>query len=286
MEQRKAEEAKKELEEKKSEERKAAEKLKAIPASGASTKGTNTPSHRPGKHLDAAQRPVSSTSQKRPGSPNLSEASGNESTRKKPKKKHATSSNLATGVSTPNGPVPRTRSPAPPTSSAPEPTTGRPTPPPQLVQRKNERPGTTTVSHKRDRLAGSGSDGEAASGGEMSDRRNKRPRLKANAAGSKSGSPRGSRAASPDARPVNPGQCSLGSVAASRELNDVKAPPPRFPTAAEIKAVIPPEGTTIKALSMIFRQQIQDPVALKRFTELLKSICRVDKATKALFPKD
>lgn len=49
-------------------------------ASGTSTKGSNTPS---GSH-----RPVDSTSKKRPGSPNLSEASGNESARKKHKKKH------------------------------------------------------------------------------------------------------------------------------------------------------------------------------------------------------
>lgn len=47
-------------------------------ASGASTKGTNTPS---GNH-----RSVDSKSKKRPGSPNLSEASGNESSRKKHKK--------------------------------------------------------------------------------------------------------------------------------------------------------------------------------------------------------
>lgn len=50
------------------------------PASGTSTKGTNTPS---GSH-----RPVDINKKKRPGSPNLSEASGNESSRKKHKKKH------------------------------------------------------------------------------------------------------------------------------------------------------------------------------------------------------
>ncbi|KAF1921161.1 hypothetical protein BDU57DRAFT_509803 [Ampelomyces quisqualis] len=48
--------------------------------SGASSKGTNTPS---GNH-----RSVDIKGKKRPGSPNLSEASGNESTRKKHKKKH------------------------------------------------------------------------------------------------------------------------------------------------------------------------------------------------------
>jgi transcription initiation factor TFIIF subunit alpha len=50
--------------------------------SGTSTKGSNTPS--------GSQKPGdSSKSKKRPGSPNLSEASGNESSRKKHKKKHS-----------------------------------------------------------------------------------------------------------------------------------------------------------------------------------------------------
>ncbi|KAF2009759.1 hypothetical protein BU24DRAFT_437311 [Aaosphaeria arxii CBS 175.79] len=49
-------------------------------ASGASTKGSNTPS--------GAHKPVDLNKKKRPGSPNLSEASGNESSRKKHKKKH------------------------------------------------------------------------------------------------------------------------------------------------------------------------------------------------------
>ncbi|KAF2644993.1 Rap30/74 interaction domain-containing protein [Massarina eburnea CBS 473.64] len=70
---------------KEEEEKKAAEQNKAPegekPASGASTKGANTPS---GNH-----RPVDVNKKKRPGSPNLSEASGNESSRKKHKKKHS-----------------------------------------------------------------------------------------------------------------------------------------------------------------------------------------------------
>ena len=65
------------------EKKKAAEQTDKAPdsanvASGTSTKGTNTPS---GNH-----RPADSKSKKRPGSPNLSEASGNESSRKKHKK--------------------------------------------------------------------------------------------------------------------------------------------------------------------------------------------------------
>lgn len=70
---------------KEEEERKAAEQNGKAPegdklASGASTKAATTPS---GTH-----RPVDINKKKRPGSPNLSEASGNESTRKKHKKKH------------------------------------------------------------------------------------------------------------------------------------------------------------------------------------------------------
>jgi len=49
-------------------------------ASGTSTKGTTTPS--------GAAKPDLLNKKKRPGSPNLSEASGNESARKKHKKKH------------------------------------------------------------------------------------------------------------------------------------------------------------------------------------------------------
>lgn len=65
----------KEEEERKAAETKANEADK--PGSGASTKGSNTPS---GSH-----KPIS---KKRPGSENLSELSGNESSRKKQKKKH------------------------------------------------------------------------------------------------------------------------------------------------------------------------------------------------------
>ncbi|KAH7380774.1 hypothetical protein BKA66DRAFT_442304 [Pyrenochaeta sp. MPI-SDFR-AT-0127] len=68
---------------KEEQEKKAAEQNGKVPESGnvpsgASTKGSNTPS---GNH-----KPVDGKSKKRPGSPNLSEASGNESSRKKHKK--------------------------------------------------------------------------------------------------------------------------------------------------------------------------------------------------------
>ncbi|KAI8937003.1 hypothetical protein NX059_006227 [Plenodomus lindquistii] len=68
---------------KEEEEKKAAEQNGKAPEagnvpSGTSTKGSNTPS--------GSQKPTDGKSKKRPGSPNLSEASGNESSRKKHKK--------------------------------------------------------------------------------------------------------------------------------------------------------------------------------------------------------
>ncbi|KAF2198338.1 Rap30/74 interaction domain-containing protein [Delitschia confertaspora ATCC 74209] len=78
-------ERQKEKERKEEEEKKAAEQNGKAkdgdkPASGASTKGTTTPS--------GLSKPLDMNKKKRPGSPNLSEASGNESSRKKHKKKH------------------------------------------------------------------------------------------------------------------------------------------------------------------------------------------------------
>lgn len=84
-------ERQKEEERKREEEKAAAEKGKGKAnepaeksASGTSTKGSNTPSNRP-KTSDPLKL-SSSQALKRPGSPNLSEQSGNESSRKKQKK--------------------------------------------------------------------------------------------------------------------------------------------------------------------------------------------------------
>lgn len=90
------EEKQKEIDKKKDEEAKAKLKAEAKTATGISSKGNNTPSGRP-KHTDPLKK---SKSLKRPGSPNLSESSGNESSRKKHKKKHVGSSQ-PTGTSTP-----------------------------------------------------------------------------------------------------------------------------------------------------------------------------------------
>ncbi|KIW08330.1 uncharacterized protein PV09_01247 [Verruconis gallopava] len=86
-----------ELERQKEEERKKEEESKAKldqknakstkPPSGASSRGANTPSGRKEKHVDTLRVKAI----KRPGSPNLSEASGNESSRKRAKIKQGTS---------------------------------------------------------------------------------------------------------------------------------------------------------------------------------------------------
>ncbi|QDS75526.1 hypothetical protein FKW77_005253 [Venturia effusa] len=70
-----------------------------------STSGANTPSGNQEKHIDVARK-SQGPSLKRPGSPNLSEASGNESSRKKIKKEHGLPNRLVGGMSprpTPSG---------------------------------------------------------------------------------------------------------------------------------------------------------------------------------------
>jgi transcription initiation factor TFIIF subunit alpha len=75
-----------ETERQKEEERKAEEEKNQ--KESASSKGSNTPSGRP-KHTDPLKK--STTSRKRLGSPNASDASGTDTSRKKAKNKHQTS---------------------------------------------------------------------------------------------------------------------------------------------------------------------------------------------------
>lgn len=178
----KAEERKKEAERKaNASDQERAKKPKA--PSEASSRGTNTPSGRPSKH----QLPsVTSKSLKRPGSPNISEASGNESSRKKHRKFDGNAG------SQPIQPPSRPMSPSllPPSSSVPDAT--RP---------PNSR-NPSSFSRLPHSNAGSGSEGEAAgSGGEMSDGTRRKQTLKLKM-GSKRGTPQGSRAASPERAPA------------------------------------------------------------------------------------
>lgn len=178
----KEEERKKEEEEKKK-----ATASEKPPKSSASSHGTNTPSGRPGKHSLLSTQGATSKSLKRPGSPNLSEASGNESSRRKKIRKPD-----GQGGSQPIQPPSRPMSPnvLPPSSSAPE--ASRP---------GNSRTTSNFSRHPRSN-AGSGSeDNPAGSGGEMSDGARRKQRLKLTV-GSKPGSPKGSRGASPERGPV------------------------------------------------------------------------------------
>lgn len=200
----------KEEERKKNEDKKPGSDLeKANPpkskvSSGASSKGTNTPTQRPSKPSDTLKKP-STNALKRPGSPNLSEASGNESTRKKAKKQH-----------TPL-PPPSQSHPQPPSRPmspaqgllAPENTTLRPSLPNSRKPSNTRLPADAKASksnrspgkgpHSR---AGSGSENEAAgSGAEKSDGARQRIKLKfGKKAAANNGSASVSRAGSPDVR--------------------------------------------------------------------------------------
>jgi len=167
--------------------------------SGSPSKGTSTSSHRPSKNGDLLKPSSSSTNLKRSGSPLNSEASGNESSRKKPKKKHSPTSSSQPQVQTNNTlkPPSRSNSPTlPPSSSAPQPN----------LTRK-----TSNVPAKRPRGGGSGSDtdGGAGSGGDMSDGARKRQKLKLNAP-SKNGTPQGSRSGSPEVLNTKAAQAGAG----------------------------------------------------------------------------
>jgi transcription initiation factor TFIIF subunit alpha len=106
------EEKQNEIDKRKDEEAKNKLKMESKVPSGASSKETNTPSGRP-KHTDALKK--NKNGLKRSGSPNLSESSGNESSRKKQKK------NASSRPSGTNTPVPGSRPMSPIPSSQPAP---------------------------------------------------------------------------------------------------------------------------------------------------------------------
>ncbi|KAL6718229.1 transcription factor IIF subunit tfg1 [Lecanora helva] len=273
----------------KEEERKKAEESKASPekdrapkgrpSSGASSKGNNTPSHRPSKHSDPL-RPSSSSNLKRPGSPLNSEASGNESARKKQKKKHplATSSQPQSQTNNTLQPPSRpTSPPIPPSSSGPQP-------------RK-----VSNIPSKRQRPRGGGSssdtDGNAGSGGDMSDGARKRQKLKLNAP-SKNGTPHVSRGASPEVPSTNVVKTAAGA-GISRAGSPVSAPTTAtspttdlpFPTPAELRAQVPPTGIKTNSLLSCFKGRLVGEERRDRFMDMMKRHTRFDPATKLLMLK-
>lgn len=258
----KEEEAKKEEERKKAENRNTPDReKKKSKSSGAS--GTNTPSGRPSKH-DPLKNSTSTTNlKKRAGSPLNSEASGNESSRKKQKKKHPLTTDQPQ-ISSTLQPPSRPESPPIPTGK------------------------DTKIPAKRRHGSGSDTEGNAGSGGDMSDGTRKK-KLKLTMS-SKNGSPHGSRAGSPDltngTKPA-PGTSRAGSPGPSPP-----PPPPAetqtapFPTGEEVRSKIPPTGITVGELLACFKGAVATVEQKTRFTALMRQYSRFDKTTRKLMPVD
>ncbi|QSZ30967.1 hypothetical protein DSL72_000527 [Monilinia vaccinii-corymbosi] len=248
------EEKQKEIDKKKDEEAKA--KLKAeVKTAGTSSKGNNTPSGRP-KHTDPMKK---SKSLKRPGSPNLSESSGNESSRKKHKKKHVSSSQ-PTGTSTP---IPR------------------------QTQRKSSIVKISVNPSELSRInstppnpQGATSDGEAT-GGEMSDGAGgKKKKITLRIGGSPTSSRRGSPA---------PGK-SVSRAGSPAQAAEPAAPAPSGSgaiTPKEIVAALPSTGISIGQLLGHFRGRVGDAEGQTTKAEFMAMIKRNTKygADKLLRPK-
>ncbi|KAK2737903.1 hypothetical protein FQN57_007354 [Myotisia sp. PD_48] len=246
--------------------------------SGASSKGSNTPSGRP-KHIDPLKK-ATANAKKRAGSPNISDASGTDTSRKRPKNKHL-APHPATSRPT-SRPVSRPMSPAP------------------SVQGQRNAPSTTDASkpaqaaanvNKRARnglnRAGSASDVEraGASGAEMTDTTvTKKLKLNlpnpnsrtATPIGSRAGSPTpavkglvGSRASSPDS-----GRGGISTQASST-----------FPTRSEIHAAIPATGILSNDLLRLFRSRLGNTKENHRkFIAIVKDVSVFGKEDKLLRP--
>ncbi|KAI4102095.1 MAG: hypothetical protein LQ339_004768 [Xanthoria mediterranea] len=223
--------------------------------------GSNTPSGKPSKHPNALKKSPSSNNLKRPGSPNASDVSGNESARKKRKQKHLAPA-APTGAPTLKPPS-RPMSPdyAPASSSAPQ---TQPKPPEAL---NNKRPRAD---------AGSGSE---MSGGEMSEgKKRKKQKLKLRMSASPDQSPNSSRAVSPEVVGDKANGASVGKAASTPA-----ALPPLHITAAEVRACIPVQGIAISELVKCFKGRIHKD-QMPEFRKLMKSASRYDNATKMFHP--
>lgn len=215
----------------------------------------------------------SSKSLKRPGSPNLSDASGTDASlaRKKKKNRHLSSTQPTPHPSRPISPAN-----VPPSSSAPI----------GGIRRDSytSQPDPINPAKKRKSLApGAGSDTETAAnsdGGAMSENSRKQKRLKLNLnPKDESRLPNvltpqgGSRASSP--KPTAP------PVQTPRTEPD----PSTYPTAAEVYAAIPPGGITTNDLSNKFRSRYRKEDRSQMLTKI-REVARFDKPTRLLFPSE
>jgi len=282
--------------------------------SGASSKGTNTPSGRP-KHSDPLKK---AKGIKRPGSPNLSESSGNESTRKKHKKKHHSSS-APTGTSTP---IPESRQLSPVPLS--QPVLGQSTRKSSIIKfhvNSTKLNDISSAPPNPSPTGGSMSDGEAT-GGEMSDGgKKKKIKLRiggASPGGSRAGSPvpgiagsvgTSSRAGSPQAQGM-PFTCIVSpspsynlpyllnqiyttiflatNMSLATEPTREQSPGVGAIQPIEIKTAIPPGGISIHGLLKVFSSRIGDPkenkMEKKAFIAMVKENLKYN-AEKLLIPK-
>jgi transcription initiation factor TFIIF subunit alpha len=277
------EEKQKEIDKKKDEEAKNKAKAESKLPSGASSKGTNTPSGRP-KHPDPLKKPKGL---KRPGSPGLSESSGNESSRKKPKKKHQ-SSQQATGTSTPL-PGSRQISPAP-TS---QPASGQSPRKSSIIKLNVNASKLSEIQSAPPNpspiMGGSMSDGEAT-GAEMSDGGQKK-KIKLRIGGR---SPGGSRAGTPaPGRAGSPGGGSrAGSPAVQPQNSPPQSPPPTGTgplQPADIVGALPSTGISIVDLMRLFSARVGENNPTKtpksEFIRLVKEHSKYG-SDKLLRPKD
>ncbi|KAL8688562.1 MAG: hypothetical protein Q9218_005560 [Villophora microphyllina] len=248
-ERRRAEEEKKKEEERKAD---ASDRDKASSKGGKASKnpsGSNTPSGRPSKHpeknTNGLKKSSSSTNLKRPSSANASEASGNESSRSRKKRKQQHLAPSAGTGGTSLKPPSRPMSPdySPPISSAPSSQrSAQTTAPEQAANPNNKRPRAD---------AGSGSE---MSGGEMTDgTKRKKQKLKIRMSRSPEHSPNGSRAVSPD----------VGAQRRPEEGAKANGAAPKATTATplditpdEARALIPPHGITLPELAKCFKGRL------------------------------
>lgn len=218
--------------------------------------GTNTPSGRKEKQggiLSDREGKVpkfsSSNSLKRPGSPNLSDASG---TDRSVRKKKLKSRHLSTSSTQPTPQPSRPISPANVPSSSASTNTGL------LKKRKSTAPNSNAGSDT-ETAAYSGNDTAMSDGGGSSGPR----RLKLNVRGPGPGS---------------------RSPSTSTPVPEAPSVPQRvaLPTVEEIRSRLPPQGISVKDLIHYFKLSKPDHQA---FIGLVRGVARHDKETKLLFPK-
>ncbi|KAJ5774661.1 Transcription Factor IIF Rap30/Rap74 interaction [Penicillium paradoxum] len=232
-----------ETERAKEEERKKAEEEKN--QREASSKGTNTPSGRP-KHTDPLKKAPGS--RKRLGSPNASDASGTDTSRKKVKGMHL------------------------PTSQPPS----RPISPSAMQKRVRNIHGGAGSGSDVDTGVGSGA--ELTEGGKIK-------KLKLNpTSASRSGTPQGSRAGSPLPRPTGSRASSPDGprgIRVSTPISGIQT----FPTAGEIHAAIPASGILSSDLLKVFRPRIgESKENHRRFIAIVKDVSVYGKEDRMLRP--